>query len=43
MREAGETTTILGWPVWYTYALMVPGVALTARRFLARGALVARR
>ena len=30
MREAGETTTILGWPVWYTYALMVPGVALTA-------------
>jgi TRAP-type C4-dicarboxylate transport system permease small subunit len=30
MREAGETTTILGWPVWHTYALMVPGVALTA-------------
>jgi TRAP-type C4-dicarboxylate transport system permease small subunit len=30
MRAAGETTTILGWPVWYTYALMVPGVALTA-------------
>ena len=30
MREAGETTTILGWPVWWTYALMVPGVALTA-------------
>ncbi|MEO8508428.1 MAG: TRAP transporter small permease [Betaproteobacteria bacterium] len=30
MREAGETTTILGWPVWYTYALMIPGVALTA-------------
>jgi TRAP-type C4-dicarboxylate transport system permease small subunit len=30
MLEAGETTTILGWPVWYTYALMIPGVALTA-------------
>jgi|SRR5687767_137857 len=30
IREAGETTTILGWPVWYTYALMLPGVALTA-------------
>ena len=30
MREAGETTTILGWPVWYTYALMIPGVVLTA-------------
>ena len=30
MREAGETTTILGWPVWYTYAAMIPGVALTA-------------
>lgn len=30
IREAGETTTILGWPVWYTYAAMVPGVALTA-------------
>jgi TRAP-type C4-dicarboxylate transport system permease small subunit len=30
MRESGETTTILGWPVWYTYAAMIPGVALTA-------------
>lgn len=30
LREAGETTTILGWPVWWTYALMVPGAALTA-------------
>jgi TRAP-type C4-dicarboxylate transport system permease small subunit len=30
MREAGETTTILGWPIWWTYALMIPGVALTA-------------
>ncbi|MEO8485931.1 MAG: TRAP transporter small permease [Betaproteobacteria bacterium] len=30
MREAGETTTILGWPLWYAYAAMVPGIALTA-------------
>jgi TRAP-type C4-dicarboxylate transport system permease small subunit len=30
MREAGETTTILGWPLWIAYAAMVPGVALTA-------------
>jgi TRAP-type C4-dicarboxylate transport system permease small subunit len=30
MREAGETTTVLGWPLWYAYAAMVPGVALTA-------------
>jgi TRAP-type C4-dicarboxylate transport system permease small subunit len=37
MHQAGETTTILGWPVWWTYALMVPGVALTA----AAGAYVA--
>jgi TRAP-type C4-dicarboxylate transport system permease small subunit len=30
IRESGETTTILGWPVWWTYGSMVPGVALTA-------------
>ena len=30
LRESGETTTILGWPVWWTYTAMVPGVALTA-------------
>ena len=30
MREAGETTTILGWPLWIAYAAMVPGIALTA-------------
>jgi TRAP-type C4-dicarboxylate transport system permease small subunit len=30
MHEAGETTTILGWPLWIAYAAMVPGVALTA-------------
>jgi TRAP-type C4-dicarboxylate transport system permease small subunit len=30
IRESNETSTILGWPIWYTYAAMVPGVALTA-------------
>jgi TRAP-type C4-dicarboxylate transport system permease small subunit len=30
MRESGETTTILAWPVWMTYAAMLPGVVLTA-------------
>ena len=30
MHEVGETTTILGWPLWIAYAAMVPGVALTA-------------
>lgn len=30
MREAGETSAILGWPTWYTYAAMVPGITLTA-------------
>ena len=30
MREAGETTTILGWPLWHAYAAMVPGVLLTS-------------
>ena len=30
MKEVGETTTILGWPLWIAYGAMVPGVALTA-------------
>ena len=30
MHEVGETTTILGWPLWIAYGAMVPGVALTA-------------
>lgn len=30
IREAGETTTILAWPVWFTYAAMIPGVVLTS-------------
>jgi TRAP-type C4-dicarboxylate transport system permease small subunit len=30
IRASGETGTILGLPTWYTYAGMVPGLALTA-------------
>lgn len=30
MKAAGETTMILGLPVWIGYAAMVPGLALTA-------------
>ena len=30
VREAGETSMILGWPVWVPQALMVPGFALLA-------------
>ena len=30
MRSSGETTTILGMPAWWTYAGMLPGIALTA-------------
>ncbi|MFO1283171.1 MAG: TRAP transporter small permease [Burkholderiales bacterium] len=30
IREAGETTAILGWPIWSAYAAMFPGVALCA-------------
>lgn len=36
MNEAGETTTILGWPLWIAYAAMVPGIALTALLGVAR-------
>jgi TRAP-type mannitol/chloroaromatic compound transport system permease small subunit len=28
--EAGETSAVLGWPVWIAQALMVPGFALLA-------------
>lgn len=28
VKEAGETSAILGWPVWVAQALMVPGFAL---------------
>jgi len=30
VREAGETSIILGWPVWIAQVLMVPGFALMA-------------
>jgi len=30
VREAGETSAILGWPVWVPMALMVPSFALLA-------------
>jgi TRAP-type C4-dicarboxylate transport system permease small subunit len=29
VKSAGETSMIMGFPVWYSYALMVPGFALT--------------
>lgn len=30
MKEAGETSVVLGWPVWVAQALMLPGFALMA-------------
>ena len=30
VRGAGETTMILGLPMWWTYALLAPGLALSA-------------
>lgn len=30
VREAGETSMILGLPMWWTYASLAPGLALTA-------------
>ena len=30
LREVGETSAILGWPVWIAQALMVPGFLLLA-------------
>ena len=30
LKEVGETSAILGWPVWLAQALMVPGFALLA-------------
>lgn len=29
IHEAGETTMILGLPMWWTYAMLAPGLALT--------------
>lgn len=30
VREVGETSAVLGWPVWIAQALMVPGFAVLA-------------
>jgi TRAP-type C4-dicarboxylate transport system permease small subunit len=30
LKEVGETSAVLGWPVWLAQALMVPGFALLA-------------
>ena len=30
LKEVGETTAILGWPLWIGQMLMVPGFALLA-------------
>ena len=30
IHEAGETSVILGLPMWWTYAMLAPGLALTA-------------
>jgi TRAP-type C4-dicarboxylate transport system permease small subunit len=30
VREAGETTMIIGLPMWWAYAMLAPGLALTA-------------
>lgn len=38
VKEAGETSMIMGVPVWYGYALMVPGLVLTVL-VAVRGAL----
>jgi TRAP-type C4-dicarboxylate transport system permease small subunit len=29
-RQTGETTMILGFPIWWSYAAMTPGLALTS-------------
>jgi TRAP-type C4-dicarboxylate transport system permease small subunit len=36
VREAGETTMILGLPMWWAYASLAPGLALTALIALAQ-------
>jgi len=30
LKEVGETSAVLGWPVWFAQALMVPGFVLLA-------------
>jgi TRAP-type C4-dicarboxylate transport system permease small subunit len=36
VREAGETSMILGLPMWWAYAALAPGLALTAAIALAQ-------
>ena len=38
LKDVGETSAILGWPVWLAQALMVPGFALLALAGLYRAA-----
>jgi TRAP-type C4-dicarboxylate transport system permease small subunit len=40
LKSAGETTMLLGFPLWIGYAAMVPGLALTAAAAL-DGAVIA--
>ena len=30
VHDAGETTMIIGLPMWWAYAMLAPGLALTA-------------
>ena len=38
VQEAGETTMIIGLPMWWAYAMLAPGLALTALIALWQGA-----
>jgi TRAP-type C4-dicarboxylate transport system permease small subunit len=40
IHEAGETTVILGLPMWWTYAMLAPGLALTCLVALIQAALL---
>ena len=42
VREASETTMILGLPMWWTYAVLAPGLALTALIALVQAAQLLR-
>ena len=42
VREASETTMILGLPMWWTYAVLAPGLALTALIALVQAAHLVR-
>lgn len=40
IHEAGETSVILGLPMWWTYAMLAPGLALTCLVALIQSALL---